>query len=481
MILFSVTITLLISLYDNMRLREQAVQNSELQVQHIEDAVISSLRTLESVYFFFDQDTAVKMKANSNYLVDLYEKVPDFTQWNFAVLKELLGMDIYIIDEDNVIQFSSFPEDVGLDFAACCAKLVPVLNERRTAGGFYHDGIDIEQRTGKIKKYSYMATRDKKYLIELGYSLEDGEIYRQFNLVKILEELEQTYPAIDEINIFNIGGVTFGETVEGRKLTAERRAAFEQTLRSRETLEIRHGKESTVHRYVHYVSEFDHGATKEKVIEIIYNQRDFLALLEANKKTYLVELAISIVFAAIISFVISGWVSIPMYLAFHDSLTGLLNRAAYNEYFEHVLSKSKGITALLTLDLDNFKQINDKFGHDEGDRLLKQAAHDILSAVRKSDEVFRWGGDEFVIVMPSTSLQEVQQRAASIIQSIGHSVQLKEEWKSVDLTVSMGISFAPEHGTNPDELYKKADIALYASKEKGKNQYHIYEETHRRL
>ena len=477
MILFSVTITFLISMYDNMRLREQVLQNNQLQVQQIEEAVLTSLHTLESLYFYFDRDTAAKMKANSNFLIDLYEKSPDFAQWDFAELKNLLGMDIYIIDEHNVIQYSSFPEDVGLDFADCCGKLVPVLNERRALGGFYHDGIDTEQQTGKIKKYSYMATEDKKYLIELGYSLEDGEIYQQFNLSRTLRNLEQKYPSINEINIFNIGGIAFGESAEVGKLSSERRAAFEQTLKSKETMEIINESESTVHRYVHYVSNFDDGTTKDRVIEIIYNENDLQALLDANKNTYIYELAVSIAFAFIVSFVVSGWVSLPMYLAFHDSLTGLLNRAAYNEYFKSVLLKSKGMTALLTLDLDNFKLINDKLGHDEGDRLLKRAARDIRSAIRKEDEVFRWGGDEFVIVMPSTSLREVHQRAANIIQTISDSVELKEEWKKVDLTVSMGISFAPEHGTNPDDLYKKADIALYASKEKGKNQYQIYDDT----
>lgn len=170
MIAFAIMISFMIAIIDHMRLKEQVLDNNQFQVQQIEEHVEEALRNIEKAYLLFGENIAEKMESNSQYLNSLYATQPSFDEWDFQELKELLGLDIYIINDQNVITHSSFEEDIGLDFNVCCQKLAFILDQRRGEGSFYDDGIDIEQQTGYLKKYSYMATEDKKYMIQLGHT-----------------------------------------------------------------------------------------------------------------------------------------------------------------------------------------------------------------------------------------------------------------------------------------------------------------------
>lgn len=183
-----------------------------------------SLETIDKVYYLFGEELAGKMRESTDYLLELYSRVQDFAEWDFAELSDRLGFDIYIINEQKVITHSSFQEDVGLNFVECCKRLAQILEERRQTGEFYHDGMDIEQKTGAVKKYSYMATPDKRYLIQLGYALQDGAIYQQFNITTAIERLLSQYPSINEIRVLNLGGLPYGRLAnEEEALTGERR------------------------------------------------------------------------------------------------------------------------------------------------------------------------------------------------------------------------------------------------------------------
>ncbi|UVI31047.1 hypothetical protein [Paenibacillus spongiae] len=157
----------MIVLTDHIRLKEQAVGNNQLQVRQNEEMVQYTLHTVEKAYLLFGEHITSTMRESSIALLNRYEKQPSFDEWDFQALKQELGMDIYIIDSNDVITHSSLAENVGLDFAECCIKLKGMLDETRASGQFSADGMDIEQITGKIKKYSYMATRDKKYIARL--------------------------------------------------------------------------------------------------------------------------------------------------------------------------------------------------------------------------------------------------------------------------------------------------------------------------
>ncbi len=159
------------------------------------------------------------------------------------------------------------------------------------------------------------------------------------------------------------------------------------------------------------------------------------------------------------------------YLAFHDALTGLPNRCLFQDRLEQALQRSKRHQtklAVLFMDLDGFKQVNDTYGHDVGDDLLIVVANRINNLVRRgSDTVARLGGDEFVILVEEVQLTEqVDQLAAKLITEIAKPIEIKGNQMQVG--VSIGISFAPSDSEEATELLKEADTAMYAAKASGK-------------
>jgi diguanylate cyclase (GGDEF)-like protein/PAS domain S-box-containing protein len=164
------------------------------------------------------------------------------------------------------------------------------------------------------------------------------------------------------------------------------------------------------------------------------------------------------------------------YMATHDSLTGLPNRFLMQDRIRHAMlraNRHKFIVALLMLDLDGFKQVNDTLGHDVGDVLLKQVATRLLQNVRESDTVARMGGDEFVVVMENLpSREQAEVLAQRIVQSFQAPFELSN--RELHVTASIGISLYPIHGDNIETLMKEADIAMYQAKEQGRNAYRCY-------
>ncbi len=159
--------------------------------------------------------------------------------------------------------------------------------------------------------------------------------------------------------------------------------------------------------------------------------------------------------------------------ATHDSLTNLFNRPAVMDHISSRLSDAAseaalGGFALLLLDLDGFKEINDNFGHDAGDLLLKEAAQRARLALRDSDFVARLGGDEFLVVIPQVSDQEnAEHIARKLIDAIGAPFRLGTHHARV--TASIGISLFPRDARDREALMKCADIALYEAKGAGRN------------
>ncbi len=167
------------------------------------------------------------------------------------------------------------------------------------------------------------------------------------------------------------------------------------------------------------------------------------------------------------------------FIAMHDSLTGLPNRAAMIEHLDARLADSDteralGGFALMLLDLDGFKAVNDQMGHDAGDELLKLVAARMVGALRESDYLTRLGGDEFLIVIPQVSDRDTAKRVADkLIAVLGRPYTVQAGVANV--TVSIGMSVFPTDGDGREALMKCADLAMYASKHAGRNQAHFYE------
>jgi diguanylate cyclase (GGDEF)-like protein len=164
------------------------------------------------------------------------------------------------------------------------------------------------------------------------------------------------------------------------------------------------------------------------------------------------------------------------YVAEHDLLTGLPNRALLTDRLMQsiLLAKRHGNkVALMFLDLDHFKHINDTMGHAIGDELLQSVAKRLQASVRTSDTVSRHGGDEFVVLLPEVEdVQSAAHSAEKLIQSVGepHVIAGQE----LRVTLSIGISMYPDDGVEADVLMRNADIAMYQAKKAGRNSYEIF-------
>ncbi len=164
------------------------------------------------------------------------------------------------------------------------------------------------------------------------------------------------------------------------------------------------------------------------------------------------------------------------HLAHHDSLTGLPNRLLFNDRLKQAIQRaerSKRPLALIFIDLDRFKIINDTLGHDVGDLVLVEAACRLEASLRKSDTVARLGGDEFVVILEEfESQQSVAQISRKIIDELSLECQIMDH--SLYVTASLGISFYPDNGTDLTSLKRCADIAMFRAKDSGRNNYQFY-------
>jgi diguanylate cyclase (GGDEF)-like protein len=163
-------------------------------------------------------------------------------------------------------------------------------------------------------------------------------------------------------------------------------------------------------------------------------------------------------------------------VAYHDSLTGLLNRAALRECLERRLDESSrrgGTLAAMMVDVDNFKPINDVFGHDAGDAVLVEIAQRLRFVVPEDADTGRLGGDEFLVIFDSMpSGIDVQRQAEIVLDALRAPLVYKS--RILDTRGSIGLAMSPAHGVSASELLKHADLALYAAKSGGRDRTAIY-------
>nr|WP_315260103.1 bifunctional diguanylate cyclase/phosphodiesterase [uncultured Duganella sp.] len=166
------------------------------------------------------------------------------------------------------------------------------------------------------------------------------------------------------------------------------------------------------------------------------------------------------------------------HMAYHDSLTGLPNRALLSDRLDRAMlaaQRSGRKLAVMFIDLDRFKTINDSLGHMTGDQLLKEVAARLCGAVRASDTVARLGGDEFVVLVPGIrTADEASQVAEKIIEALSDGFPL--EGRNLHITPSIGVSVYPDDGVNVETLMRNADSAMYHAKASGRNNHQFFKE-----
>lgn len=166
-----------------------------------------------------------------------------------------------------------------------------------------------------------------------------------------------------------------------------------------------------------------------------------------------------------------------IYLAERDPLTGLYNRHRFQSELERVVSdaqRREERCAVIFFDLDEFKEVNDNFGHRAGDALLIRVAGEAGTLIRRNETFARLGGDEFAILLPSVKANEAEVLAERVVRAVAQ-IPFRFEGRNLRLTTSLGVAYLPDHAAVADELVAKADIAMYQAKQAGKNAIRIHE------
>ena len=280
-----------------------------------------------------------------------------------------------------------------------------------------------------------------------------------------------------------------------RRFIELKELARKYVAEERKIVEVRRTKgEPTAREMVRkHVSDASHGQLLQITYQLLVGARKQIDALEAEQVAYgdkvrrlILALISSAAFVLVFLYGSLHKLSIEQRIAqtriahqaTHDSLTGLHNRSAVMDLIARKLEDgereaSLGGFALLLLDLDGFKAVNDSFGHDAGDELLRQVSSRIEAALRDSDFVARLGGDEFLIVVPQVSDRETAHRVGKkIIAAVAKPYLMTSS--ELKMTASIGISMFPENARDREGLMKCADLAMYEAKHAGRDQICFY-------
>ena len=157
---------------------------------------------------------------------------------------------------------------------------------------------------------------------------------------------------------------------------------------------------------------------------------------------------------------------------FNDPLTGVHNRGYFDRQFSVEMERSRrsGVPlGLLFADLDHFKAINDEYGHEVGDMVLRSVASLLVAQLRRIDYVFRYGGEEFAILLPGTDLDEAARTARRLCQAVRTNELTLESGEKLRVGLSIGVAVFPEHAEDERVLLRRADLAMYQAKKDGRN------------
>ncbi len=464
----------MIGIVDYYKGQKQIHANHKREIEIIGNSVVQSLHNIDQMYNLTDNLLRKEMEGNANFLIEKYKNDLAFHEWDFQQLKKELGMDIYIIDEETTVIYSSFIDDLGLNFKECCGSFAEVIEERRLGGEFKHDLMDLQQSSGELKKFAYMPTHDQKFLIELSLSLEEGSVFETFNIFKKMAELEKEYKPIHSIRLYHPTGISFRYTndEEGTKnISEEMRPIFNEAKRKNEQREKTKSVngETITYRYIPYTTEHEQDYPMTRIVEIVYNEVELEGLLKFYREGFIYQQIIILLAVIVLAIIIGKIISKPIHLAFHDSLTGLKNRAAFEVEGSKRLRKDEAVS-LMMIDVDNFKQVNDQLGHLTGDRLLIEIAQLIEKHIQPDDIAARFGGDEFVIICSEKNKEEMTAQAELLLQELNTIYASLNEQHALDVSISIGIAYA-KTDEELKALYDRADQALYQAKENGKNRY----------
>ncbi|MEK4424704.1 GGDEF domain-containing protein [Solibacillus sp. FSL K6-1523] len=476
LLLFTVIIVSVITLVNRQLLIQDIKQQQHDGRTLIENHILSDMQAVDKAYLYLDYSYSESMEVELRSLQKYYESNPDIYSWDINEIKNRTGMDFFIIDEHNKVIIATYEPSVGLDFSECCVNFAALLDDRRNSGEYYSDGIDISAVTNELWRYSYLATKDRKYLLEMGSELKNSPIFESFNFLETVKNLVMKYDDLNNVEIIGDEGFLLGakddvKTIQ--QLSPELKIAYNESYENSEKVEVLiESKDGIVetHQFIPYLAKDQLGNSTKRIIYIEYNNYTELQLLKKNTQNFWIILVIAMGTAGLLLLIILKILNTTILSATYDPLTGVYNRSSYIQYMEQlILKKDNAHIGLLLIDLDNFKQVNDQHGHLKGDEVLKQLAAILKEVVSKKSSVVRFGGDEFAIVVEDANEQALHKLASEVITCVRKKQQEHSGWDL--LTVSIGGTIQETPQEEEVSIFMRCDQALYESKNKGKDQY----------
>lgn len=484
-IMVIVFIVLCSSIYKNYQNTVNIIK-SEYKAKHelVEESIYNTIRYADTIGQVMEEGLNTKMKDYSMTLIKKYSQEPDILNWDLEELQNRFGnYQIYIINKDLEVVRTTYKKDLGLDFKKY-PSFSKLIESRMQGNSFIVDRLDVSTNTGELMKYSYMPTPDHKYLLEL--SIDIGKIFpisNNLDTFSVANNLTNHYPSVKSISIYK-----FNENGKGILRISKTKPFYRVVMDDNKVEHIKRAlktnqtqidnivsplvKGAYTSKYIPYLSYQNNGDLSwwnSYVIEIIYE--DGVMLKEINQQRNLLYRNISIITMVyfVFVFIIIYLLGKSEYMAYHDYLTNLPNKKLFKECLTKRISdanRNGHKLAVLFLDLNNFKNINDTLGHNIGDRLLQEVAGRLKANLRKHDIISRLGGDEFTVLLTDIdSHDDAIKVALKIINTFKMITNI--DGHEIFVETSIGISLYPVDGEVPETLVQKADIAMYYAKKHG--------------
>jgi len=450
----------------------------------VEKNILQTVSYIDNAYKIAEHQLNREMREYSEQMLEKYRENPDVMGWDLSEMQErFAGYDIYIVDKDLKIIRTTYEKDLGLDFSKF-GSFATIVRERMAGNQFEVDRIDLSTQAGEIKKYSYMPSPDNQYLFELSVSIEDKyPSFQSLNLFKDATSLTEQYEMVEDIGFYSVEPLRHGVA----KLRNSKRPylnpdvpEFEEELARQAVIQnvMQQGTrniDGIQHSYRFFPALISNRESEQGwnsyVVGIVYDDHVMQEEMAQHRNLFLANIILmTVLFGSFITVVVYLIKSFE-YQAHHDKLTGLANRKCFEEEFNKLKNKADSAgqnIGLVFIDIDKFKEINDNFGHDTGDEVLKSIAARMENSLKEKDLKARMGGDEFIIALTDLSSNEqIMEVTKRLI------VELKKPLfigaTEIPVSVSAGVSFYPDESSEIETLLKNADSAMYQAKRKGKD------------
>ncbi|MGG3890442.1 methyl-accepting chemotaxis protein [Metabacillus fastidiosus] len=383
----------------------------------VEDNILNVLDGSDVAYNIIEESLAEKMRTYTNELIAVYKDNSNIDSWNLEQYKKNFnGFDIFIVDEDFIITHSTRQADLGLDFKEL--GLQELLKKRMDSGEFITDRLEISDTTNQSNKFSYMATPDKKYLIELGANADQfGDLIKDMDLAVISEELVKQHPYVKDIIVYNIeddGTPQNAMNKRDSKGSAPKIAENfvnigKETILENKARIIDGDEEGIKYKFIPDIEQpqTDNSFKQSRLLLIKYDENYFNNELQKNNITSIFMVLLSIIIAVILSIFIGRKVSKPI------------------EEFGELIERTSELEFTSNIHLNNLKERKDDFGQ------LARKYESMLQSVREAFEKVIDSSEELAAMSEEfTASSNETKMAANQIASAIHDVSKETDHQS---------------------------------------------------